>query len=91
MTFSVGSHRRYCWLKYVATLRDDDEICQSWDVKRRTLPGTDLPASFPARSQLLSAGYLVLEELQGADQLELTRLGLSNAEATAVLAAIGEQ
>jgi hypothetical protein len=42
----------------------------------------------PARGELLAAGYLVVEEIDGADEAELTNAGLSPQQAAAVLAAV---
>jgi hypothetical protein len=42
----------------------------------------------PARGELLAAGYLVVEEVDGADETELTNAGLSPQQAAAVLAAV---
>lgn len=85
---SVSNHRRYCFLQYRAALPYSDDSEQVWDGKRRTLLGTDIPATFPARAALISAGYVVLEELRGADETELTRAGLSSQQAAAVVAAL---
>jgi hypothetical protein len=85
----ISNHRRYCFLQYKRGLRFDDGTDPIWDAKRREIAGTDLPATFPAKSLLNRAGYLVLEELQGANQTELMRAGLSASQAVAALAAIG--
>jgi len=85
----VTSHRRYCYLRYRWAYRNDDEIWFSWDARRQQLPGTALPASFPARATLTAAGVLALEEIQGADESELLLTGLSSSQAAAVLAALG--
>jgi hypothetical protein len=67
----------------------DDGTDLLWDGKRRLITGVSIPTTFPARTQLLAAGYLVLDELQGADEPELTNAGLSATQAAAVVAAIG--
>ena len=85
----VGSHRRYCFLKLKRAERDEAyALANAWDGKRRGLPGTALPTTFPALTELGAAGYLVLEEVQGADASELTQAGLSSPQAAAVLAAL---
>ncbi len=61
---------------------------EAWDGIRRGLPGTAIPTTFPARAELAAAGYLVVEELDGADTTELTNAGLGPAQAAAVLAAM---
>jgi len=65
--------------------RDEADV---WDSKRRLLPGTPIPATFPAASVLAGAGYLVTEEVTGADTTELINAGLTAAQAAAVLAAL---
>lgn len=85
----VGSHRRYCFLQYCAAIRDQTDMDPVWDAKRRAIAGTALPSNFPARSLLIAAGYLVTEEVAGADETELTARGLSQDQAAAVIAAIG--
>jgi hypothetical protein len=83
-----ATHRRYCFLKYKAAWRDESNVDTAWDAKRRLLPGTTLPTTFPARSLLIAAGYLVLEEVEGADSTELIAAGLTSSQAAAVLAAL---
>lgn len=85
---SIGNHRRYCYAKYRYWLPLDYNQALAWDGKRRTIAGTDIPASFPARSALLAAGYLVLEEIEGANSTELIDAGLTAPQAAAVLAAM---
>jgi hypothetical protein len=82
------NHRRYCFLKYRENYAADDDLWYSWDAKRKSIAGTELPASFPARTALLAAGYLVLEEIQGASETELITAGLRASQAAAVVAAL---
>lgn len=86
----VSNHRRYCFLamKRGQRLRDDSDL--QWDGKRREIPGTTIPVGFPARAEILLAGYLVTEELDGANIKELLAAGLSRSQAAAVIAALGE-
>ena len=86
-TQRIATHRRYLFCKYRRALLDGDDP-SVWDSKRRTVSGTDLPATFPARAALIAAGYLVTEEVTGATATELTKSGLSSAEAAAVVAAM---
>lgn len=74
-------------MKAALRLQDDNEAV--WDSKRRSISGTSIPTGFPARTELLAAGYLVTEELDGSDTIELTAAGLTSTQAAAVLAAIG--
>lgn len=85
----ITNHRRYCFLQYRLNVRLDDDLEDTWDNKRRAIPGTALPVGFPALGLLLTAGYLVTEELNGADETELKAAGLTSSQAAAVLAAIG--
>ena len=84
----VATHRRYAFLRYAYFYRINDNMYLAWDGKRRLEPGTAIPTTFPARAALTAAGYLVLEEIEGADTDELTRAGLSTSQAAAVLAAM---
>lgn len=84
----IQSHRRYLFLKYHLARLTGQGDPGAWDGKRRLLPGTSIPSTFPAASVLAGAGYLVLEEVTGADATELTNAGLSAAQAAAVLAAM---
>jgi hypothetical protein len=84
----VQTHRRYVFLKYHQARNTGQGDPSAWDTKRRALAGTALPANFPAAATLAGAGYLVLEEVTGADLEELTNAGLSSAQAAAVLAAL---
>lgn len=83
------NHRRYLMLKYRRAVELDDELESVWDVKRRTEPGTPFPDEFPARRELVLAGYLVTEEIAGATADELILAGLNPSQAAAALAAIG--
>lgn len=82
------SYRRYCFLKQ----KEAAELCNDmdgiWRAKRLAEPGTSIPNNLPARSLLIAAGYLVIEEIQGADETELTEAGLNSAQAAAVIAAL---
>lgn len=85
----TSNHRRYCFLKMRRGLLNGDDTDLMWDGKRRAIAGTAIPAEFPARAALLRAGYLVVEELDGANASELQAAGLSSSQSAAVLAAIG--
>ena len=85
----VQSHRRYCFLQFAQHTALDDDFGPVWDGKRRAIAGTAIPVTFPARNELLGAGYLVTEEVNGASEHELHRAGLSRSQAAAVIAAIG--
>lgn len=60
-----------------------------WLSKQTGLAGTDLPTDFPSRSEVVAAGYLAVEDIDGASVVELRREArLSTIAANAVLAAI---
>jgi len=84
----IQTHRRYCFLKYHQAINTGSGDPSSWDTKRRAIAGTALPDDFPALRTRAGAGYLVLEEVTGADLEELTNAGLDSAQAAAVLAAL---
>ena len=85
----IRNVRRYNLLKMRAAARDNPGLDAVWDANRRAIQGTEIPATFPYRSRLVAAGYLVLEELDGADANELSKqAGLLDFEAAAVLAAL---
>lgn len=84
----VRSHRRYLFLKARALLAAGEPTYSVFDAKRLDLPGTVLPLTLPYRSAVIAAGYLVLEELQGADAAELTKAGLTPQQAARVVAAV---
>lgn len=84
----VNTHRRFAFLKMQAAVADQSPMGPAWDGIRKGDPGTELPANFPARTNLVSAGYLVVEEVDGADETELTNAGLSPQQAAAVIAAV---
>lgn len=85
----IRSRRRYLYLEYKRAFARSDEMESVWNGKRKACEGTTIPDAFPCRAQLLAAGYLALEEIRGADTNELSRAGLSSAQAAAVIAAIG--
>lgn len=83
------THRRYLFAKSRALRAQGEEaVADALDAKRRSEPGTEIPAAFPSRSAVLGAGYLVLEELDGETQSELESSGLTPSQAALVLAAL---
>lgn len=58
--------------------------------KQLAEPGTPLPEAFPAREKLTAAGYVAIEDVQGANERELERAGLTPREALAVLSVLDE-
>lgn len=89
MTYrAVASHRRYCLLKSQAALDAEDfGLEAAWRGKQAAIDGTDLPATFPYRTLLISAGYSVKQDIIGADvdELKLRVSGLTKSGAVAVI------
>lgn len=89
MTYGVHTLRRYCLLKRrMATAVDDEATADVWRAKQAEIAGTALDASVPHQTELATAGYTAVEDLDGADADELVAAGLSYRQATAVLAAL---
>lgn len=84
------SKRRYLFAKSLKARLEGNEVYLAWDSKRKTMPGTSLPATFPARAALDASGYWALEDLQGASTQELVSAGLTTSQAAAVMAEIGK-
>ncbi len=86
----VNTARRYYLLKRLAAaLAGDEELAAVWRSKQEATTGTALPEGFPLAAKLALAGYLVAQDLDGADEGELaTNADLSSREALAVIAAI---
>ena len=81
------SYRRYCLGKRQERAAEGDDNDAVWKAKQEAEPGTALAATFPALSKLATAGYSTDTDLDGADEAELVRAGLTTREAAAVLAA----
>lgn len=56
--------------------------------KQSEQPGVALPAEFPARAKLVLGGYTTIEDVDGADESELKKAGLNQAEAALVARAV---
>jgi len=65
----------------------DEGVAAVWRAKQEAQPGTALPESFPARAALAAAGYTTVEDLDGANESELSGAGLSTREARDVISA----
>lgn len=59
-----------------------------WRAKQEAEPGTPVSADFPLRSELAALGYTTNEDLDGADEHELRRVGLTANDAAKVMAAL---
>jgi hypothetical protein len=60
---------------------DEEGPETAWRALRLELPGTTLPATFPSRAALLTAGVLAVEEVLGAGLDELRSYGLGARQA----------
>jgi hypothetical protein len=81
---------RRIYLKNRKMTADAGELAISgvWQARQEEQPGTDLPANFPVRTELLAAGYIAIEDLEGACADELVEwAGIDNQAAKAVVAA----
>jgi hypothetical protein len=86
---SVESVRRYYLLKRLAAAVSNDTALESlWAGKQAAESGTELDATFPYVTRLATAGYVAVEDLDGATVEELQQSGFTSREAAAVLAAL---
>lgn len=87
----VRNLRRFYLLKRCAAdERDEEDAGEIWRGKQEEQPATPLPADFYLLSALQARGYTAREDLDGADETELTNAGLSPRDAKAVLKAWAE-
>jgi hypothetical protein len=86
---TVNSVRRYYLHKRLEARlyqgEDDSELV--WAGKQEAEPGTALAEGFPLRAELTELGYSTVQDLDGADEDELVRAGLTAKQARQVLAA----
>lgn len=76
--------RYYLRKERTAERYGESALALAWRSRRLAETGTALPAGLPARAALLAAGYLALDEVDGAEVIELQRAGLSSADALLV-------
>jgi hypothetical protein len=87
---AIGSLRRFYLLKRITAQQLDDLALSSvWHSKQLEQPeGSPLPASFPFKDKLETAGYVATADLEGADADELVQYAaLTRSESEAVIAA----
>lgn len=83
--------RRYYGRKAQAARKEGNPLYEAWLAKQLGQPGTALPSDFPYLSALNDSGYYAVEDLYGADALELLRVAnLTNQESARVLAALDQ-
>lgn len=88
---SVKTPRRFYLLKrQEAAALCDKGLELVWHGKQLAEPGTALPASFPFIAELEAAGYVAVEDLDGADACEVESIGLTAPETDLVMAALAE-
>jgi hypothetical protein len=79
---SITSARRYRFLRERAAERDREDGAQAvFRSLRLATTGTTLPATFPSRAALVTAGVLAVEEVIGAGLDELRSYGLGAQQA----------
>lgn len=76
--------RRYYLLKRIAAREQDDGLEPFWHGKQLAEPGNALPVDFPLLTELECAGYVAIEDLDGASECELIDAGLEPAAARRV-------
>lgn len=85
----MSFRRRYYTLKIRQAVRNKcSGLEAAWRAERETIPWPDLPSGFPARDKLLAENYQTVRDLDGAELDELLNIGLTTAEAEAVLTAM---
>jgi hypothetical protein len=84
----IKSLRRFALLKRRAAHCDAKyAIRDLWAYKQtEEYPGTELPADFPFRDELVARWYFALEDIDGADECELQEQGFSSGQAAEILA-----
>lgn len=83
----VRSKRRFYLHK---RLTNDYDMAAVWRSKQEAEPGDALPAEFPLRAKLAAIGYTTVQDLDGADEHELRRVGIAATDAAKVMAALAE-
>lgn len=77
--------RRYYLLSRVNSRVIEDGLEPFWQGKQLAEPSTALPSDFPFPEERAAAGYLAVEDLDGADEDELVDAGLDRAMARIVI------
>lgn len=81
----IRNVRRYYLHK---RLTAEGDLGSSWQAKQEAEPGTPLEDGFPFKADLASVGYTTEEDLDGADQAELERVGFKANQAKKIIAAL---
>ena len=80
--------RFYLHKRIEARVYEDSDLDTVWQSKQEAIAGTALAASFPHLAELTAIGYTTVDDIDGADEEELVRAGLSQHQATEVIAAL---
>lgn len=82
--------RRFYLMKRIESDRIGEIALRDvWHGKQDAEPGANLPANFPSKDELATAGYTTVEDVDGADCAELEDYAsLSTTQANTVLAAL---
>lgn len=84
----VRRPRRYYLHRRIQARQLCDNAELVWKAKQEAEAGTPLVDGFPLKTELAALGYTTTEDLDGADQAELERAGLTQQQAKTVIAAI---
>jgi hypothetical protein len=86
---TINRPRRYYLLyrQFFSNILGDTTTAGAIRTKQEAQPGRALPSDFPflAKISAPSAGYTTIEDLDGANVRELRNIGLTQAQAIAVL------
>lgn len=85
---TLNNLRRFYLHKRIWAAQLDDDWDKFWQGKQEAHPGTSLATSFPHRVALVACGYSTTEDLDGADENELLRVGFTPLQAEQILAAL---
>jgi hypothetical protein len=80
--------RYYLHKRLEARNCSQDDMDLIWRAKQEAEPGTLLGSDFPNKTLLEEIGYTTTEDLDGADEAELVRAGLTQQQAKTVVAAL---
>lgn len=84
---TLGTPRRvYCLKRIVALRAGDKDAASVWRAKMNDAGSTPYPEDFPSSAELITAGYLSLDDIRGCDEAELRAAGLTSRKAAIVLA-----
>jgi len=82
----IGSRRRWLFLTERRRAREGDDTGELvFRALRLAAYGQPFPSDLPARSVLIAADVIALEEVRGADPNELRAYGLTSAQAVALI------